>query len=121
MQALARGDEYELRNPRSDEVVGTLNAREIFKRMVQGAWETGDPGVVFVDRINAGPANPVPSMGPVEATNPCGEQPLYPNEACNLGSINLVKFVRSERASGTEQGHHNGTGNGHANGVHGAA
>jgi ribonucleoside-diphosphate reductase alpha chain len=118
MQALARGEEYELTNPRSKEVVGTLNARDVFKRMVQGAWETGDPGVIFLDRINAGPANPVPEMGPVEATNPCGEQPLYPNEACNLGSINLAKFVRPV---GHRSGQTNGktstpSGNGHANG-----
>jgi ribonucleoside-diphosphate reductase alpha chain len=94
MEALAADCEYELIHPRSQEIVKRLRAREVFDRMVQAAWETGDPGVVFIDRINAGPANPVPEMGPVEATNPCGEQPLYPNEACNLGSINLARFVR---------------------------
>ncbi len=71
MQALARDEEYELVHPRSGEVVSKLRAREVFDRMVHAAWETGDPGVVFIDRINAGPANPVPEMGPVEATNPC--------------------------------------------------
>ncbi|HLH24105.1 MAG TPA: adenosylcobalamin-dependent ribonucleoside-diphosphate reductase [Chloroflexota bacterium] len=94
MEALAADGEYELIHPRSGDVVKRLRARDVFDRMVQAAWETGDPGVVFIDRINAGPANPVPEMGPVEATNPCGEQPLYPNEACNLGSINLARFVR---------------------------
>ena len=86
MEALAADGEYELIHPRSGEIVKRLRARDVFDRMVQAAWETGDPGIVFIDRINAGPANPVPEMGPVEATNPCGEQPLYPNEACNLGS-----------------------------------
>src|SRR3954447_5072993 len=94
MEALARDEEYELIHPRSGEVVSRLRARAVFDQMVHAAWETGDPGVVFIDRINAGPANPVPAMGPVEATNPCGEQPLYPNEACNLGSLNLARFVR---------------------------
>ena len=93
MQALAEDGEYDLVHPRSREKVA-LRAREVFDRMVRAAWETGDPGVVFLDRINAGAANPVPEMGPVEATNPCGEQPLYPNEACNLGSVNLARFVR---------------------------
>jgi ribonucleoside-diphosphate reductase alpha chain len=71
MEALAADEEYELVHPRTGEVVRRLRAREVFDRMVQAAWETGDPGVVFIDRINAGPANPVPEMGPVEATNPC--------------------------------------------------
>src|SRR4051812_21995266 len=71
MQALARDEEYELIHPRSGEVVSRLRARAVFDQMVHAAWETGDPGVVFIDRINAGPANPVPEMGPVEATNPC--------------------------------------------------
>jgi len=94
MEALARDEEYDLFHPRTRQAVGRLKAREVFDRLVAGAWETGDPGVVFLDRINNSPANPVPAMGPVEATNPCGEQPLYPNEACNLGSINLARFVR---------------------------
>src|SRR5919206_2153032 len=94
MEALAADSEYELIHPRSGDIVKRLRARDVFDRMVQAAWETGDPGIVFIDRINAGPANPVPEMGPVEATNPCGEQPLYPNEACNLGSLNLARFVK---------------------------
>jgi ribonucleoside-diphosphate reductase alpha chain len=106
MEALAADGEYELIHPRSGEIVKRLRARDVFDRMVQAAWETGDPGIVFIDRINAGPANPVPEMGPVEATNPCGEQPLYPNEACNLGSINLARFVRP----GGVSLHHHGRG-----------
>jgi ribonucleoside-diphosphate reductase alpha chain len=97
MEALERDEAYDLIQPRTKEVVGRLSARAVFKEMTECAWETGDPGVVFLDRINAGPANPVPPMGPVEATNPCGEQPLYPNEACNLGSLNLVRFALPTR------------------------
>src|SRR5881296_3582649 len=94
MEALARGEEYDLVNPHTRKVVGRLSAREVFDRMVSAAWRTGDPGMIFIDRINASPANPTPELGQVEATNPCGEQPLLPNEACNLGSLNVSKFAR---------------------------
>jgi len=94
MEALSRGEEYDLVNPHNREVVQRLSAREVFERMVRAAWRTGDPGMVFIDRINASPANPTPEIGTVEATNPCGEQPLLPNEACNLGSLNVSKFAR---------------------------
>jgi len=94
MEALSRGEEYDLVNPHTRKVVGRLSAREVFDRMVSAAWRTGDPGMVFIDRINASPANPTPDLGQVEATNPCGEQPLLPNEACNLGSLNVSKFAR---------------------------
>src|SRR5881409_1198415 len=94
MEALSRGEEYDLVNPHTRKVVGRLSAREVFDRMVSAAWRTGDPGMVFLDRINASPANPTPDLGQVEATNPCGEQPLLPNEACNLGSLNVSKFAR---------------------------
>src|SRR5437879_4004385 len=93
-EALPRGEEYDLINPHTKKVVGRLSAKEVFDRMVQAAWRTGDPGMVFIDRINASPANPTPGLGQVEATNPCGEQPLLPNEACNLGSLNVSKFAR---------------------------
>jgi ribonucleoside-diphosphate reductase alpha chain len=93
MQAVAKGEDYELVAPHNGEVVGKLNAREVFEEIIARAWKTGDPGLIFIDRINDSPANPVPSMETIEATNPCGEQPLAPWDACNLGSINLGKFV----------------------------
>jgi ribonucleoside-diphosphate reductase alpha chain len=96
MDALQKGEEYELIAPHTGEAVGRLQAREVFDRIVRAAWQTGDPGMVFIDRINQSPANPTPEIGLVEATNPCGEQPLLPNEACNLGSINVAKFARRQ-------------------------
>ncbi|MEK7475603.1 MAG: adenosylcobalamin-dependent ribonucleoside-diphosphate reductase [Candidatus Coatesbacteria bacterium] len=96
MKALADDKEYDLIAPNNRQVVKRLRAREVFDQIVRCAWETGDPGLVFIDRVNAGPANPTPDLCVVEATNPCGEQPLYPNEACNLGSINLARFVAGE-------------------------
>jgi len=95
MKALEEDGEYELVDPGTKQAVRTLRARDVFDRIVRAAWRTGDPGLVFIDRVNAGPANPTPSIGQVEATNPCGEQPLLPNEACNLGSLNLARFVKS--------------------------
>jgi len=94
MEAYKDDTTYELVNPKTKEVVGELLAREVFDEIAQGAWRTGDPGIVFVDRMNRETANPIPSIGPVEATNPCGEQPLYPFDACNLGSIFLTYFVK---------------------------
>jgi ribonucleoside-diphosphate reductase alpha chain len=94
MDALGKGEDYDLVNPHTRAVVRRLSAKEVFTRMVRAAWRTGDPGMVFIDRINASPANPTPELGTVEATNPCGEQPLLPNEACNLGSLNVSRFYR---------------------------
>jgi ribonucleoside-diphosphate reductase alpha chain len=93
MEALRTDGEYELVNPRSGEVTGTLKVKEVFDEIVESAWETGDPGLVFMDRINR--ANPTPEIGRFESTNPCGEQPLLPFEACVLGSLNLSKYIRN--------------------------
>lgn len=93
MEALSEEKDYELIDPKTGEVVGTYNSRDIWDQIIASAHATGDPGVIFIDRINSGKANPVPSRGPIESTNPCGEQPLYPWDSCNLGSINLANFV----------------------------
>jgi ribonucleoside-diphosphate reductase alpha chain len=95
MQAALAGADYDLIDPRTKQPVGKKNARELWKVLVANAWKNGDPGLIFIDRMNATRSNPVPSLGPIESTNPCGEQPLYPYDSCNLGSINLAKFVRT--------------------------
>jgi ribonucleoside-diphosphate reductase alpha chain len=92
MEALKAGAEYELMDPVTKQVTGTANAREVWDKMILGAWRTGEPGVFFIDEANR--YNPVPHLGTYEATNPCGEQPLLPYDVCNLGSINVGVYVK---------------------------
>ena len=92
MAAVESGGDYELVDPSSKRVTGKLPAREVFQSIVDSAWRTGEPGIIFLDRLNRD--NPCPGEGEIESTNPCGEQPLLPYEACNLGSINLVNHLR---------------------------
>ncbi len=94
MNALSANRQYDLINPRNGKGVGKLNARAVWNLIVTMAWKTGDPGLVFIDRINSSYSNPVPRLGPIESTNPCGEQPLYAYDSCNLGSINLVNMLK---------------------------
>lgn len=93
MKAAEADREYDLIDPNSGEVKGTLNARDVFQKIVHSAWRNGEPGIIFLDRLNRD--NVVPSQGEIESTNPCGEQPLLPYESCNLGSINLVKMIKN--------------------------
>lgn len=92
MQSVKNGGNFDLVSPRTSTKTGSMNARNVFNEMVRLAWEGGDPGIIFLDRINKD--NPTPAEGEIESTNPCGEQPLLPYESCNLGSVNLAAFVK---------------------------
>ena len=94
MEMAENNMDYDLIDPHTKEVVGQLNAQAVLSRIAQNAWSTGDPGLLFLDRIDR--ENPTPHIGVIESTNPCGEQPLLPYESCNLGSINLARMVREE-------------------------
>jgi ribonucleoside-diphosphate reductase alpha chain len=96
MNAVEEDLSYNLINPRTKKVTNTLRAREVFNLIVEHAWKNGEPGIVFIDRVDA--SNPTPNIGHIESTNPCGEQPLLPYESCNLGSINLAKMVKADTA-----------------------
>jgi ribonucleoside-diphosphate reductase alpha chain len=93
MEAVQKNGSFDLVNPRTKEKVRSIKASSLFDLMLYSSWRTGDPGMIFLDEINR--HNPTPRLGRIEATNPCGEIPLLPYESCNLGSIDLSKFVKN--------------------------
>jgi len=97
MQALQKGEDYDLIDPHSHKVVQRLNTKEVFDLIVKQAHKNGEPGVIFIDRINQD--NPTPKLGKIESTNPCGEQPILPYESCDLGSINLSRMCKETGVS----------------------
>ena len=100
MRAVEENRDFELIHPNTKQCVKKVNAREIFDIITKGAWSSGEPGIIFIDRINED--NPTPALGEIESTNPCGEVPLLPYEACNLGSINLAKMIKQNHAGGLD-------------------
>jgi len=92
MKAVEKNEDYDLINPRINKVSGKMNAKEVFNKIVEMAWKNGEPGIVFIDRINKD--NPTPELGEIESTNPCGELPMLAWESCNLGSVNLLQHVK---------------------------
>jgi ribonucleoside-diphosphate reductase alpha chain len=96
MEAAVKGEDYELVDPASMKAVGKLNAKEVYDLIVDMAWNNGEPGIIFLDRVNRD--NIVPKLGAIESTNPCGEQPLLPYESCNLGSINLLTCLKKSKS-----------------------
>ena len=98
MQAVEKNEMYDLIDPCTKKAVGQLNAKEVFDKIVYAAWRNGEPGIIFLDRLNRD--NVVPAQGEIESTNPCGEQPLLPYESCNLGSINLTRMLKTKPEGG---------------------
>ncbi|HKJ03957.1 MAG TPA: vitamin B12-dependent ribonucleotide reductase [Geopsychrobacteraceae bacterium] len=97
MEAVEKGDDYDVISPRTGQVVKQLNASKVFNQIVDMAWSNGEPGIIFLDRLNRD--NPTPHIGEFESTNPCGEQPLLPYESCNLGSLNLANMVKDNQVN----------------------
>jgi len=95
MDAVAQKEDYDLIDPHLGRMTGRLSAVAVYNELIKQAWETGDPGIIFIDEINR--FNTTPGIGEIESTNPCGEQPLLPMEACNLGSINLTRFITEKK------------------------
>ena len=96
MRAVEKRESYPLISPRNGEVIRKLDARNVFNLMSEHAWVSGDPGIIFIDRMNDPKTNPTPKLGRIESTNPCAEQPLLPYESCNLGSVNVSRMLRAK-------------------------
>ena len=92
MNKINKNEKYDLKNPRNKKIAGSLKAGDVFDKIISNAWKNGDPGIIFIDKMNRD--NPTPSLGEIESTNPCGEQPLLAYESCNLGSINLIGMAK---------------------------